>query len=156
MLLRPEAILCLLVPLKFAELSDFFIGKPPDMHLRECRGATVAFRLNGRERHDDVFFGKEMMNLDGEDAAAKCQGMFEKTDDLIVALVIARQRTVTRHMSGDRCVECLKDRGDVALGEVVVRLANNSSVGRDHGSSITRNLACPKDICSDSTVTSLR
>ena len=36
--LRPEAILCLLVPLEFAELSDFCIRKPPDMHLREYCG----------------------------------------------------------------------------------------------------------------------
>ena len=49
--LGPEAILCLLVPLEFAELSDFCIRKPPYMHLRECRGATVAFRLNGREHY---------------------------------------------------------------------------------------------------------
>ncbi len=37
--------LCLLVPLEFAELADFFICEPPYMHLRECGGATVAFRL---------------------------------------------------------------------------------------------------------------
>jgi hypothetical protein len=30
--LRPAAILCLLVPLEFAELGDFFIRKPPYMH----------------------------------------------------------------------------------------------------------------------------
>jgi len=31
-----------------------------------------------------------MMNLDGEDTTAQCQGVFEKSDELVVALVIAR------------------------------------------------------------------
>src|SRR5262249_45466108 len=111
------------------------------MHLRERRGATVAFRLHGHQRYHHVFFGKDMLNLDDEDTPAQCQGVFEESDDLVVALVIARQRTVTRHMPGDRCVECLKDPGDVAMGEVVVRLTDDGSVGRDHGCSIRRNLA---------------
>src|SRR5262249_36493067 len=124
------------------ELGDFPIRKPPYMHLRECRGAAVSFRLHGHERHYNIFFGKDMMNLDSKDSPAQCHGVFEKSDDLVVALVIARQRTVTRHMPGDRCVECLKDRGDVAIGEVVVRLTDDASVRRVHGSSIKRNLAC--------------
>ncbi|CEF49116.1 unnamed protein product [uncultured bacterium] len=56
--------------MEFAELSDFCIRKPPHLPLRECRGATVAFRLNGRE-HYYIFFGKDMMNFDGEDTTAK-------------------------------------------------------------------------------------
>ena len=31
-------------------------------------------------------------------------------------------------------------RGDVAIGELLVRLTDDGSVGRDHGCSITRNL----------------
>ena len=99
------------------------------MHLRECRGATVAFRLNGREHYYHIFFGKDMMNFDGEDTTAKPQGMFEKSDDLVVALVIGRQRTVARHVPGDRCVECLKDGGDVTLGEVVALRMTVALVG---------------------------
>jgi hypothetical protein len=72
-----------LVPLEFAELGDFFIRKPPYMHLRERRGATVAFRLHGHQHYHHVFFGKDMMNLDGEDTPAQCQGVFEKSDDLV-------------------------------------------------------------------------
>src|ERR1700674_876388 len=74
-----------------------------------------------------------MLNLDGEDTPGQCQSVFEKSDDLVVPLVIARQRTMTRHMPGDRCVKCLKDRGDVAISEVVVPLTDDGSVGRDHG-----------------------
>src|SRR4029077_16490341 len=111
------------------------------MPLRERRGATVAFRLHGHQHYHHVFFGKDMMNLDGEDTAAQCQGVFEKSDDRVMALVIARQRTMTRHMPGDRCVECLKDCWNVAIGEVVVRLTDDGRVGRDHGCSMTWNLA---------------
>ena len=39
--LRPEAILCVLVALEFAELGDFFIRNLPYMHLRERRGARL-------------------------------------------------------------------------------------------------------------------
>ena len=85
--LRPEAILCLLVPLEFAELSDFLIHKPPYMHFWECRGAPVAFRLNGHERYHEIFFGKDVMNFDSEDTAAKFHGAFEKSDDLVAAIV---------------------------------------------------------------------
>src|SRR3974390_1776704 len=42
-------------------------------------------------------------------------------------------------MPGNRCIECLKDRGDVAIGEVVVRLTDDGSVGRDHGCSMVYN-----------------
>ena len=97
------------------------------MHLRERRRATVAFRLHGHQRYHHVFFAKDMMNLDGEDTPAQCQGVFVESYDLVVALVIARQRTVTRHMPGDGCVEYLKDRGDIAIGEIVVRLTDDGS-----------------------------
>ena len=55
-----------------------------------------------------------MMTLDGKDTPAQCQGVFEKSDELVVAVVIARQRTMARHMPGNRFIECLKDRGDEA------------------------------------------
>jgi hypothetical protein len=80
-------MLRVLVPLEFAEFGDFFIGKPPYMHLRERHEATVAFRLHGHQHYHHVFFGEDMMNLDGEDAATtQCQGVFEKSDDLVAAL----------------------------------------------------------------------
>jgi hypothetical protein len=53
------------------------------MHFRECGGASVAFRLNGHEHYHHIFFGKNMMNFDGEGTAAKLQGVFEKSDDLV-------------------------------------------------------------------------
>src|SRR5262245_4028062 len=111
------------------------------MYLREHGGATIAFRLHGHQRYRHVLFGKDMMNLDTKGTLTQCHGVFEKSDDLVEALVIARQRTMTWHMPGDRCIECLKDRRDVAIGEVVVRLTDDGSVGRDHSCSITRNLA---------------
>jgi len=143
--LRPEAILCLLVPLEFAELGDFPIRKPPYMHLRECRGAAVSFRLHGHEPHYNIFFGKDMMNLDSKGTPAQCHGVFEKSNDLVVALVIAGQRTVTRHMPGDRCVERLEDRGDVAVGEIVVPFTDDASACRVHSFSITRNHALSRE-----------
>jgi hypothetical protein len=99
------------------------------MHLRECGGATVAFRLHGHEHYHHIFFGKDMVNLNGKGTPAQCQGVFEKSNDLVGALVIARQRTMTRHMPDDRCVECLKDCWNVAIGEVVVRLMMVELVG---------------------------
>src|SRR6516225_9222468 len=111
------------------------------MYLRERRRATVAFPVHGHQRYHHVFFGKDTMNLDGEDTPAQCQGVFEKSDDLVVALVIARQRTMTRNMPGDRCVERLKNRRDITIGEVVVCLTDDGSVSRDHCPSITRDLA---------------
>src|SRR5262249_2318835 len=57
--LRPEAILCLFVPLEFTELDDLPIRKSPDMHLGECRGAAIALRLHGHERHDHILFGQD-------------------------------------------------------------------------------------------------
>jgi len=38
------------------------------------RRETVAFRLHGREHYDHIFFGKDMMTLDGEDTASEIQG----------------------------------------------------------------------------------
>src|SRR5262245_52929971 len=101
LLLRPEAVLCLLVPLEFAELSDFRVHKPPNIYLRECCRLAVTLRLDGHERDHHIVFGKDMMNLNAEDAAGKFYGVFEKSDDLVVAFVITRQRTVTRHMPSD-------------------------------------------------------
>ena len=123
--LGPEAILCLLVTLEFAELGDFFIRKPPYMHLRERCGAAVSLRLHGHEHDYNIFFGKDMMNLDSKGTPAQFHRVFEKSDDLVVPLVIARQRTMTRHMPGDRCVECLKDRG------VVIRLTDTKPYAAD-------------------------
>ena len=55
-----KAILRLLVPLEFTKLSDLRIRKPPDMHLRECRGVPVTFRFNGHQGYDYVIVGKNM------------------------------------------------------------------------------------------------
>ena len=67
----------------------FSFCKPPYMHLRERRGATVAFRLHRHERYHEIFVGKDVMNVDREGTAAKLHGVSEKADDLIVAFVVA-------------------------------------------------------------------
>lgn len=110
------------------------------MHLRKFRRATAALCLDRYKRDDHIVFSKDVMNLDGEDAAGKFQGMFEEFKDFVMASVIARQRAVTRHMPSDRCVEDPEDPGNIALGKVVVRLTDDGSVGRDDGPSIGGNL----------------
>jgi hypothetical protein len=95
----------------------------------------MAFCLNGRDYYYNIVFGKDKMDLNGKIPPAKCQGVTEESDDLVVAVVIARQRTVTRNVPGDRWVECLEDRWDVTFGKVVIPLTDDSSVGRNHDSS---------------------
>src|SRR5262249_23936096 len=146
-ILRPEAILGLFVSLEFAELSDPSIRKSPYVHLRKSSAATVALGLHGHERYHDIFFGKDVMNFDREDTARKFHGVFKKSDDPVVALIIARQRTVTRHMPSDRYVECLKDRRDDAFGEVVVGVTNDCGVAWDHAVlSNSGILLCPSSL----------
>jgi hypothetical protein len=36
-----------------------------------------------------IFFGKDMVNLNGKGTPAQCQRVFEKSNDLVGALVIA-------------------------------------------------------------------
>src|SRR5215831_21344804 len=62
--------------------------------------------------------------------------MLKKADHSFATLVITRQRAVTRHVPGDRCVECFKNRGNIALCKVVVRLTDNRRVGQGHNSSL--------------------
>ena len=130
--LRPEAIFGLLVSLKFAEFCNFSVPNPPHVDFRKCRRATVAFRLDGYERHNEIFLGEDVVNIDRENAAAKFDGVFEKSDDLIVAMVIAGDGAMAGDMPGYRQVECLKHRWNITLGKIVVRFADNRSVGRNH------------------------
>ena len=98
------------------------------MDLGECSGATVAFHFHSYERHHEIFLGEDVMNCDRKNTAAKFHRVFKKSDDLIAAIVIAGDRAATGDMPGDRRIECLEDRGNVALREVLVRLTNNRSV----------------------------
>ena len=72
--------------MEFTKLSDPRIRKPPDMHLRECRGVPVTFRFNGHQGYDYVIVGKNMLHLDSEDTTAERQGALEETNNLLVAL----------------------------------------------------------------------
>jgi len=60
------------------------------VHLLECGATTISFCFDGYKRHDKIPFSEDLMNLYGEDTATQSQGVIEKSNDLVVALVIAR------------------------------------------------------------------
>jgi len=125
--LRPEAILGLLISLKLAERCNFPIRNAPHVYFFKYRGATVAFRLHSHQRHHHIFFGEDVMNFDRENTAAKRQGVFEESDDLIAASVIAGDWALPGNVPGNRRSECLNYQRDIALREIFVYLTDNRS-----------------------------
>src|SRR5262249_43733995 len=117
---RPESIFALLVALIFAELDRLAVLQSPDVHFGKRHGDPLSLRIDGDQRDDEIAVGEHVVHVDAERAAGQLHRSLEEGADLVMAVEIARERTVTGNVPGDGGIEHREDGRNVSLREVVV------------------------------------
>jgi hypothetical protein len=118
--LSPKFVLGSFVTLKFSKLDCTTVKDAPNVHLQKSSMLAGSASAHSAKNKNGHVTGNDIVQLDAQRPPRQLHTLLEKPEHLLMANVVAGQRTLTRHMPPDFLVQNAEHSWNIAAAKRII------------------------------------